>query len=510
MTHKTVRRIGIVAALGVAVALVAGCTITPIIPNSAPTNSGPVPANLEEYYGQTVSWSACENGMECATVRAPLTWEEPSKDTINLALIRQRALGGAPQGSLFVNPGGPGASGVNYVRDSIDGAVGKPLQQNFDVIGFDPRGVGASSAIACLDAKGMDEYLFGLAENKTGTDAWIQEIRDSSREFGKACESKTGPVLQYVDTVSAARDLDMLRAVVGDDKLNYLGYSYGTFLGAHYADLFPENVGRLVLDGAIDPNTTNFEVVKTQTVGFENAMKAFLKDCIGTSGCPFTGTVDEAMAQVGALLDSVDERPLTASDGRELSAGTMLTAIITPLYSQESWPFMKQMLTSVMAGDADPAFRSADFYFGRGEDGTYEDNSFEAFVGINCLDYEYDDNIDVMRAQAAELAQAAPTFGRFQGYGDIGCAEWPYKNTTPRGELNAPGAAPILVIGTTNDPATPYEWAVSLAEQLDSGVMITHVGEGHTAYSTGNTCIAGTVESYFIDGTVPTADPKCS
>ncbi|WGD37073.1 alpha/beta hydrolase [Lysinibacter sp. HNR] len=502
-------RAGVLVAFGVVATFLAGCvSVAPVERTSTPAADSSVPAELQEYYGQELTWTSCDDDMECALAEAPLNWAEPSGEKIQLALVRQSALGGTAQGSLFVNPGGPGASGVDYISQNISGAVGKPLQEAFDVIGFDPRGVGQSSAVACFDAQRMDEYLFGVADNPVGTDAWIQETRESARELGEACQTNTGALLQYVDTVSAARDLDMLRSVVGDSKLNYLGYSYGTYLGAHYAELFPQNVGRLVLDGAIDPATSNFEVIKTQTIGFENAMKAFLADCIGSSGCPYRGTVDEAMAQVGSLLDSVQNNPITASDGRRLSSGTLLTALITPLYSQEAWPALKQILTATIAGNADLAFLSADLYHGR-EDGKYKDNSFEAFMGINCLDYEYNDDVSVMRAQASELAAAAPTFGRFQGYGDIGCAQWPYKNTTPRGELHAEGADPILVIGTTNDPATPYEWAVALSEQLDSGVLVTYVGEGHTAYSSSNACVADVVESYFLRGTVPDTDPRC-
>nr|WP_243848909.1 alpha/beta hydrolase [Lysinibacter cavernae] len=492
-------------------ALLAGCSVSivPLDDSGSSSNLDGVPENLKDLYGQDLKWKTCEGDLECATATAPINWDEPDGDTIELAMVRHPASDGKPMGSLFVNPGGPGGSGYDFVVNGVDGGqFGDALVENYDIVGFDPRGVNNSTPVSCYDDQQMDEFLFGISTEKTGTDAWLAEMRESAKDFGDACLENTGALLEFVDTVSAAKDLDLMRALVGDEKLNYLGYSYGTFLGAHYAELFPENVGRLVLDGAIDPSVSNFEVVKTQTVGFENAMRAYLEDCLAKKGCPFTGTVDEAMATVASLLDSVEQRPLTASDGRKLGSGALLTAIIFPLYSQDMWSYLTTMFEDVMAGNADYAFLLADSYYGRGEDG-YLDNSFESFFAINCLDYEYNDDDAKMKEEAAELAAAAPTLGRFQGYGDIGCAEWPFKNRTPREPIHAEGAAPILVIGTTNDPATPYEWAVSLADQLDSGILVTYEGEGHTAYSPSNTCVAAIVEDYFVEDAVPSGSPTC-
>ncbi|GAA3599933.1 alpha/beta hydrolase [Klugiella xanthotipulae] len=510
MPPTTPQRTAAATAVGLIALLLVGCV--PIGGNASESKPAPVdgvPDELHDLYQQTLTWTDCEGEMQCATAQAPLNWDDPAGERIDLALVRQPATGGSPRGSLFVNPGGPGASGYDFVADSIDYAVGKPLQEEFDVIGFDPRGVQHSTPVTCLSPKKMDEYLFGVAQNKTGTDAWIQEIRDSAQDFGAACAESTGDLLGAVDTLSAARDLDMLRALVGDTRLNYLGFSYGTFLGAHYAELFPERVGRLVLDGAIDPSVSVDEVVLDQTVGFEKAMRAYVTNCLTSSECPLSGTVDEAMASVASLLDAVDARPMEAVDGRMLTSSTLLTAIIYPLYSQDSWTYLSQMLKITLAGDPSLAFTLADLYYGRAEDGTYDDNSFEAFYAINCLDYEYVDDVELMRAEAATLAEAAPTFGRFQGYGSIGCAEWPHDSVTPREEIHATGADPILVVGTTGDPATPYQWAVSLADQLDEGVLVSYTGEGHTAYGSSNECVSDAVEDYFIDGKVPATDPRC-
>lgn len=483
------------------------------LPQQTPATSAPtgekVDRELKPFYDQVLRWKDCGEGLQCTTATAPLDWSDPSAGDIDLALVRQQATGGKRVGSLLVNPGGPGGSGYDFVKESLDYATDKDLQAGFDIVGFDPRGVGRSSAVTCYDPADMDEYLYGLTTAKRGTDAWIQELETAAADFGTACAENTGALLEHVDTESAARDLDLLRAVLGDKKLNYLGYSYGTFLGATYAELFPEKVGRMALDGALDPSTSNFDVTRTQAQGFESALRAYLADCLTDSECPFTGTVDEAMATIGALLASVDASPITATDGRKLGSNALLTAIIYPLYQASAWTYLSDMFDSVLAGDADYAFQFADQYNGRNKDGTYADNSTEAFMAINCVDYPYNDDPAAMRAQAAEIEAAAPTIGPYMTFGDIGCANWPHEFTGERREIRAEGAAPILVIGTTNDPATPYVWAENLAGQLDSGHLLTYEGEGHTAYNKSNDCVNDAVNDYLLTGAVPESDPRC-
>lgn len=503
------RAIATVGALAAMLAL-SGCVpefLSSNQPVSTPTGEE-VAADLEPFYTQVLEWERCGDGMGCATAKAPLDWSDPSAGETELALVRHVATGDK-LGSLLVNPGGPGGSGYDFVMDSLDYAVGQPLQDRFDVIGFDPRGVGRSSGVVCYDAPEMDEYLYGITPGVRGSDEWIAEIETTEQAFGDACAENTGELLGNVDTESAARDMDLLRAILGDEKLNYLGFSYGTFLGATYAELYPDKVGKLVLDGAIDPSASETEVSQAQAVGFENALRAYLEYCLSGSECPFDGTVDEALDEISRLLASVDASPLRGTDGRLVGADTLVTAIIYPLYSADSWPYLGDMFESVMFGDADMALAFADGYNGRNEDGTYLDNSAEAFTAVNCLDYTYQPDVAVMRENAAATAEVAPIIGPYFGFGDLGCVNWPYQSDVERAEIHAEGAAPILVIGTTGDPATPYEWAVALAEQLDSGTLITYEGEGHTAYNKSNPCVNDAVEAYFIDGTVPDGDPKC-
>ena len=502
------RRAGAVTAIVVVLAAtLSGCFPASKPPSTSTPHADKVSAALEPFYSQKIQWSTC-GSFQCADIKAPLEWSDPSAGTVKLALIRHYATG-KRLGSLLVNPGGPGGSGVGFVRDSLDYAVDQKLQEHYDIVGFDPRGVGASTAVKCYGAKQMDQYLFGITPGVRGSDEWIADSTRESADFAAACQKNTGTLLGQVGTTSAARDLDLMRAVLGDAKLNYLGYSYGTLLGATYAGLYPKRVGRMVLDGALNPESTSFQVNLGQAKGFEQELRAYLTECLKSKGCPFSGTVDDAMSTISKLLASLDAHPIRNSDGRELGADTMVTAIIYPLYDASAWSELNKLFEDVMDGSARIAFILADGYYDRSSNGTYSDNSTEAFTAVNCLDYSVDADPASMRAQAAELAKAAPVIGPYMAYSDIGCAQWPYKPTRTEAPIHAAGAPPILVVGTTGDPATPYPWAQALAKQLDSGHLVTYHGNGHTAYNKSNSCVNDTVDDFFVSGTVPKTDPEC-
>ncbi len=511
---RTLRTVLIASSLVLAVTL-SGC-VSMFFPQRSPSSTSTptgesVSAELAPFYSQVLTWKKCEDTFQCATAKAPMDWKNPSNDEIEIALIRATS-SKKPMGSILVNPGGPGGSGFDFVRDSLDYAVDSNLSSNYDIVGFDPRGVNKSSAVSCYDKPSeMDAFLFDIPADAgpMGSDSWLDAGEAASKKFGEACLEHTGKLLGFVDTVSAARDLDLLRAVLGDKKLNYLGYSYGTFLGATYADLYPKNTGRLVLDGAIDPSTTDYEVTETQAVGFENALRTYIADCQTGATCPFTGTVDASMTKVHDLLERLDASPLRASDGRLLGSSAMFTAMIFPLYSQSNWPYLTDVFADVFAGEADYAFQIADAYYGRSANGTYADNSTEAFVAINCLDYMSTSTRETLDAEAAALAAAAPVFGPQMSYGGTSCDTWPFEATRVREPIAAKGSAPILVVGTTGDPATPYKWAQNLASQLENGHLVTYNGEGHTAYNKSNSCVDNAVDDFFLKGTVPTEDPNC-
>ena len=511
-TSRLRRAAAVIAGLAAASVALSGCLYAMIPEQSsrpsttnAPDTEG-VAEDLLPFYSQELTWTECGVGFDCTDVTAPLDWEDPGKGEITLSVVRHRAEG-TPVGSLLTNPGGPGSSGVDLILNSLDFAVGADLIENFDVIGFDPRGVGESTAVTCYDAAQMDDYLYGIPSAARGTAEWEAELLDSHKKFAEACDANSGGILPYITTINAARDMDLIRAVLGDKQLNYLGYSYGTFLGATYAKLYPEKAGRLVLDGAIDPAVPGLEVGATQALGFESALRAYMKDCLDSGECPFSGSVDEAMADLGALLASVDRAPLKSGDGRMLGADSLMTAIIAALYSQDSWAYLTQALDGALQGDPTSALFLADFYNGR-ENGAYTDNSSEAFRAYNCMDYPVEDDPAAEAATNAKIAEGAPTIAPYWA-GPDSCSVWPYPPTGTRGEIKAEGAGPILVIGTTNDPATPYEWSESLANQLEEGVLITRVGEGHTGYNKGNACVDDAVEAFLLDDVVPEDGLRC-
>lgn len=475
---------------------------------SAPSGpQGEAPSDLDGFYAQEVAWSECGD-LECAVVHAPLDWDDPSAGTIELALSRRPASGPAGErvGSLLVNPGGPGASGIEYLG-YVDQLFGDALLDAFDVVGFDPRGVGASSAVSCGPDSVVDEFLTTDVRIEDAED--LEAARARVREFGQACVEATGELIAHVDTVSAARDMDMLRAVLGDEQLHYLGFSYGTFLGATYAELFPERAGRLVLDGALDPSLSIDEVSAGQAVGFAQALRAYVADCQAGSGCPLPGDVDDGLEAIDRMLEQAERQGFPAGEQR-VNGSLAQYGITAALYEDAAWSALTMALDEVLVdGTATILLQLANLYLDRTPDGTYESNTMLAFNAINCLDYPSQERtFDELAALADEVAEDAPLFGR-DFVLSPGCEAWPVEATGERRELRAAGAEPILVIGTTGDPATPYEWSVNLADQLESGVLLTFEGEGHTAYGRGNTCVSEAVEGFLVDGVVPEDGTTC-
>jgi pimeloyl-ACP methyl ester carboxylesterase len=484
----------------VALVLIAGCAPVPVEPVDAQSY----------YFDQVVAWEDCESGAQCAVIRAPLNWNdlEAGKD-IELALSRHGATGDAI-GSLLVNPGGPGASGFEFVRDSVDRAVGKALRESFDIVGWDPRGVGRSSAVSCAqtDAE-LDYFFFGELEAEPGTPEWEQELLDESIRFGQECLANTGELLEFVDTISTVRDLDLMRQLLGDDQLNYLGYSYGTLIGALYINTFPSSVGRIVLDGPVDPSASQFELVLNQHRGFEEALIAYVDYCVDLGTCPFAGDRAAQLAAVSGLYDRLESDPLRHSDGRLVDNSTLRTAMVTTLYSQENWSFLTQLFREIDQDVTTTAMFLVDFYYDR-EGGVYQDNSMQAFIAINCLDYPVEFDKEVIANQAEQLREVAPYTARPRGYGDLVCQNWPYPPRLTKGPVTGDGANPVVIIGTTGDPATPYNWSLSLAEQLGQSRHLTLVAEGHLAYNKGSSCINEAVEEYFVTGALPPDGLVCS
>jgi pimeloyl-ACP methyl ester carboxylesterase len=468
------------------------------------------PAGLADFYAQRLDWSACGEAAECARLDVPLDYDDPAAERITLAVKRVTAEDtGARIGSLVLNFGGPGAPGVDFVEMFADQILSPGLARSYDVVSFDPRGVGASTPVDCVDDAGVD--VIRSSDYDRSTESGLAAYTAAARAFAEACAQHTGPLLGEVDTVSAARDLDVLRAVLGDQKLTYFGYSYGTFLGATYAQHFPERTGRLVLDGALDPSLSYPEVAEANAAGLERAVRGYAEACLTAPDCPLSGTVDEAVGQIQVMLDTAEASPLPTDDGRLLTRKLATTGVILALYDQQLWPMLNNALRlAIEKNDGSELISLADAGAQRqGDDGSYPNNFVEVQMAINCLDFPMDFTAAEVAAEAARLLRVSPTFGEYLGYGETICQVWPHQAQRERQPLTAPGAAPILVVGTTGDPATPYAWSQALADQLQSGHLLTWKGVGHTAYGRSNDCIRDAVDTYLLDGALPEEGTTC-
>lgn len=468
----------------------------------------PDPA-LAPYYSQHLRWSNCGGGFQCSTVEVPLDYTHPDGQRIKIAVIRLPAADPRKRiGSLLVNPGGPGGSGVDYAR-SAGKIVSPAVRSRFDIVGFDPRGVGRSDPVHCLTAQQLDRYL---ALDPTPDDKRAREdLINESRGFAVGCEKHSKQVLPYVGTADAARDMDVLRAALGDPGLTYLGKSYGTYLGAYYAEEFPKRVRALVLDGAIDPAVPPLQVNIVQAQGFELALRAFVADCVRAPTCPlgYNVSVDAGVKKIQDLVKKADRNPLpTSFPGRKLDEGLATLGILASLYDKGFWTYLRIGLQRAFAGDGSILLQLSDILMGRSANGTYT-NQTEANMAVNCIDLKYPRSLSAYQRGAAQAQEAAPLFGASVMYSSLPCAYWPVRSQERPRVVHAAGAKPILVVGTTRDPATPYQWAQALARQLDSGVLLTRVGDGHTAYEMGNACIDQAVDRYLIDLKPPKNGTVC-
>lgn len=442
---------------------------------------------------------------QCATLAVPLDRAAPARGNIDLALIRAPATGDHRIGSLLINPGGPGASTIAEF-DALAGQLSDGLRSRFDVVGFDPRGVGESAAVKCTNTAGLDAYT--ALDLSPDTAAETAALKTGAEALADACAAHSAALLPYVGTVDAAKDMDAIRRAVGDAKLTYLGYSYGTFLGAEYAQLYPTHVRALVLDGALDPTVPPVQASDVQSKAFQDQLDAFLANCASSSDCRWKISGDPHQA-LRALVANVDAHPVPAAGGRELHAGELFYGIGVALYDRGSWPVLSAALADVAAGDGTAMLRLSDAYTDRTSAGY--DNSIEANLAINCRDYPWPRNPDTFVADAKAAAAVAPDFGTANLDLQLACAYWPAAASGKAlpGPFTATGSPPILVVATTGDPATPYQEGVSLAHQLSRGVLLTNVGEQHTAYAY-SACVRGYADRYLTDLTAPPAGTRCN
>ncbi len=485
--------------------------------------TGAVPAGLESFYAQTVTWGSCagyatastdeqsfaDPSLDCTRVEVPLYYADPTGRTASIALLRLRATGEST-GSLLVNPGGPGGSGMSLAANLVVPYSATPLAQHVDLVGFDPRGVGASTpAVDCLTDVEADAQR---ADDDADTSpAGIAQTEQEAKDYAATCSERVGDdVLAHVGTREVVQDLDVIRSVLGDEQLSYVGFSYGTRIGTAYAEKFPANVRALVLDGALDPTASTTEEVVGQAKGFQGAFDAYAKDCAKQSSCPLGTDPARSTARYQALVDPLLETPAATSDPRGLSYADATTGTITALYSPELWRALTQGLTELAAGRGNTLLALADVYSGRDGTGHYT-NQDDAFTAIRCVD---DPPVtDRAELDAADTAyrKAAPFLDDGRGSGNApldACAFWPVPPTSTPHTPQVAGLAPPVVISTTGDPATPYQAGVALAQQL-GGSLVTYRGTQHTAFLSGVPCVDDAVFAYLLRLTLPADGLTC-
>lgn len=483
---------GRLAALALAAVLLAGCAAGGAPASIDSATAGPSLA-LAGFYGQRLTWVACGR-LECASASVPVDYERPDGPTMLLPLSRVRATTSPRLGTLFVNPGGPGVRGTLFAA-----AFDRRGLEAYDIVGWDPRGVGAGSQVTCLDAAAadrLDEVDFSPDDARE-----LGDLQAANRAFAAACRANTDPtLLAHVSTRESARDLDVLRAAVGDDRLAFYGASYGTLIGAFYAELFPGRVGRIVLDSPMD--VTGVEAV-SQADGFDAAFRAFAAWCGGRPDCALGGSTDAVAAAVLEWLSALDAAPLPV-DGRRLTQSLAALGIARYLYSgEQGWPPLLAAVTAARAGDGGRLLAAADAMNGRNGDGS-RDALQASGAAIRCADRPPTDAGEALARW--ELERAASPFGALLGP-DLGCGDWPAPAPawqTPQGV----GAPPILVVAATGDPATPYAWAEATAGALASAVLLRVESGAHASYG-GDACVGEAARAYLLAGRLPAAGASC-
>jgi pimeloyl-ACP methyl ester carboxylesterase len=447
---------------------------------------------------------------QCATMKAPLDWSKPKGDTIGLALVRARASGPANKkiGSLVFNFGGPGGSGVTTLP--AFGEDYATLRTRYDLVSFDPRGVGRSAGVECESDSQLDQYF--QQDATPDTTAERTKLLADTKQFNAACEKHSKKMLPQVRTTDAARDMDLMRQVLGDDKLHYFGISYGTELGGVYAHLFPKHMGRAVFDAVVDPTQNSEQGSLGQAKGFQLALDNFAEDCTSkTTNCPLGNTAQDVKDRIAKLLKDLDSKPITGIFPRRLTQTAATNGIAQALYSKDFWEYLTEGLEQAYSGDGKVLMALSDSMNGRSENGEYS-NITAANIAINCADDKPRYTADYVERKLPEFRAASPLFGDFLAWGMVSCTDWAVPGAADHPDVSAAGSAPILVVGNTGDPATPYEGARKMVDALGKGVAVelTYKGQGHGAYDSKNKCVQSAVNGYLLNGKVPTAGTVCS
>jgi len=454
-------------------------------------NNGSKGWNLKDYKSQELNWRLCYDGYQCSSFKVPVDYEKVGNQSFTLQVLRHNALDQKNKlGTILVNPGGPGGSATFYAYNA-EYIMSSKINRKYDIVGFDPRGVNESGEIRCLSDSEEDSFL--NAEAGDGKPASIAALKVISKDFADKCAKAAGSKLRHYSTLEAAKDMEILRILLNEKKLNFLGKSYGTYLGTLYAALFPDSVGRIVLDGAVSPNVSTREQQLAQAIAFDKALNNFL-----ASQERFT------LGDIKNLISQDAVNPLKSPDGRVATQSAVITAIATTLYDSEAgWKNLKKMLDqAITKRETKEIFKQADEYNNRAADGTYYSNQTDVSIVISCLDWEEPRTIEDMTLDREEFVKAAPVFGPYLNFAGLPCKYWKSKPQLPPMPLKQIKTSPILVIGVTNDPATPYKWAEDLVKVFTNAKLLTLNGEGHTGHNQGNKCVDSVVDSYFLTGKI--------
>lgn len=465
------------------------------------------PTSLSQYQHQKLVWSVCYDNFECSNLEVPIDYTNLKVGNFKLRVLRLKASNQRRKlGSLVINPGGPGASGVDYAYNA-EYIFSPNLLAKFDIVGFDPRGVGKSNPIQCLTSKETDASY--AADSKPDNQKELSILTAQLRDYVAKCESRTQNIMHY-STADSARDMDLLRAALGEKKLNYLGVSYGTYLGTLYAQFFPNKVGRVVLDGAVSPEVTSIDQNLTQAIGFDVALNAFISDCYTRNNCSLEKPISNARSQIIALFKSAATSPLSSVSKRPVTESLVVLGTASALYdSATGWPQLRVALQEAQSRNGNTFLTLADEYSQRGTDGTYSGNETDASFVIDCLDWKGPRTTGDIEKVAQNFALKAPVFGPYLAYSGLSCQFFP-KLATVAPVIKTISTTPIIIVGTTRDPATPYTWAVQLHTIIQNSRLISLEGDGHTGYGRGSTCVDGAVDRYFLTGVVPTTDLTCA
>ncbi len=464
--------------------------------------------SLDSYQNQRLNWVSCNVG-ECSALKVPLDYSDLALGDITIALSRTKHTSTNFQGSLVVNPGGPGSPGLDFAK-YVAKEVSPAIAKEFDIIGFDPRGTGKSSPVNCMTAKQTASWL--AMDSTPDSTSEVTAVMKAAQNISKGCLRYTPRIAPFVGTPSATQDLELLRSALGDEKLNWLGFSYGTSLGTSYIEKFPTHVGRFVLDGAVDPSLNSMQLSLGQAKGFQQAFQNYAQHCIDEMPCGIGNSRSEITAKVNRLLAQLDVHPMATKHGVRLTQSLGLGGIFTALYTTDLWDLLSDALDQAFHSDGTGLLELS--WMGADQTGpsTFGSNMQSAYYAIDCWDLPASPGAAGLATAAKQWSRGAaiPEMSASMSWSNAPCSSWFAHNPVLPAPANSTTTAPILIVGTRFDPATPYVWAQALSQQLTSSTLLTYEGNGHTAFGSGSPCIDSAVNEYLLRGTLPTPGKRCA